>query len=74
MVSILYEKIELLLITSLVKIDNNALQSIDKIVFENASIHLSGDYMIITTHNKENENDSVSNVYPLDRVKSYKTK
>jgi hypothetical protein len=44
--------------------------SIDKLEFKNSRLTLTSNHIIITT---DNDNYSISNVYKLNKIKSYKT-
>ena len=48
------------------------LPSTTKIEFFNASVTLSGDYVIFNTHNLNNKKKYESTPYPLSKVKGYR--
>jgi hypothetical protein len=53
--------------------NDKLLPSTHKIQFFNASITLSGDYIIFNSHDKHDSNKYESEPYNLEKIKGYKT-
>lgn len=66
----IYDNIEVLIYKNTI---DTSFPSIDKINFFNASISLSGNYIIFNTHDKYNNKNYESTPYHLDKIKGYRT-
>lgn len=66
----IFEKIEFLLYS---ETNNDSIKSVDKIEYERASMHLSGNYMVIVTHDKLNNLKTSGTTFELGRIKAFKT-
>ena len=66
----IYDNIEVLIYKNTI---DTSFPSIDKINFFNASISLSGNYIIFNTHDKYNNKNYESTQYHLDKIKGYRT-
>lgn len=51
---------------------HKVLSAVDKVDFIDCGLLITGDYIIITIDN-ETENSTISEVFPLNKIKSYKT-
>lgn len=66
----IYNKIDVLVIKSTF---DTAIPSTNKIEFFNASVTLSGNYVIFNTHDRLDKKKYESTPYHLDKIKGYKT-
>ncbi len=65
----IYKSIEILLINNHL----NDIASINKIIYENSSYELSGDYILFYEHEVKNIKKYTANVYNLKDVKTFRT-
>ena len=68
--NIIYEKIEVLIIGDSV---DRSFPNVNKVLFINASVTLSGNYIIFNTHGMKDKKTFESTPYHLDKIKGYKT-